>query len=55
MPNLLTALIAGHGAKKLGGGCLSTILIIVILYYALVAAGIIKITNYSIAEMRLAT
>ncbi len=35
MPNWLRALIAGIGAKKLGGGCLSTILIFVIIYYAL--------------------
>lgn len=35
MPNWLRALIAGYGAKKLGGGCFSTILIFVVLYYAL--------------------
>ena len=35
MPNWLKALIAGYGAKKLGGGCLSTILIFIIIYYAL--------------------
>jgi len=35
MPNWLRALIAGYGAKKLGGGCLSTILLFVIIYYAL--------------------
>jgi hypothetical protein len=35
MQNWLRALIAGLGAKKLGGGCLSTILIFVIIYYAL--------------------
>jgi hypothetical protein len=35
MPNWLKALIAGYGAKKLGGGCFSTILIFVIIYYAL--------------------
>ncbi len=29
------ALIAGYGAKKLGGGCLSTILIFIIIYWAL--------------------
>lgn len=32
---MIRALIAGYGAKKLGGGCLSTILIFIILYYAL--------------------
>ncbi len=35
MPNWLRALIAGYGAKKLGGGCFSTILIFIVLYYAL--------------------
>ncbi len=31
MPNWLKALIAGYGAKKLGGGCLSTILVFIII------------------------
>lgn len=35
MPKWLRALIAGYGAKKLGGGCLSTIVIFVVIYYAL--------------------
>ena len=35
MPNWLRALIAAYGAKKLGGGCFSTILVFVIIYYAL--------------------
>jgi len=35
MPRWLRALIAGYGAKKLGGGCLSTIVIFVLIYYAL--------------------
>ncbi len=35
MPKWLRALIAGYGAKKLGGGCLSTIIIFVLIYYAL--------------------
>ena len=35
MPNWLKALVAGYGAKKLGGGCFSTILIFVVIYYAL--------------------
>jgi hypothetical protein len=35
MPNWLRALIAGYGAKKMGGGCVGTILVFVILYYAL--------------------
>jgi hypothetical protein len=29
------ALIAGYGAKKLGGGCLGTIVVFVIIYMAL--------------------
>lgn len=35
MPKWLRAIIAAYGAKKLGGGCLSTILVFVIIYYAL--------------------
>jgi hypothetical protein len=35
MPDWLRALIAGYGAKKLGGGCLSTIVIFFILYWLL--------------------
>jgi len=35
MQNWLRALIAGYGAKKLGGGCLSTIIIFVVIYFVL--------------------
>lgn len=35
MNNFFRALIAGYGAKKLGGGCLGTILVFIILYYLL--------------------
>jgi len=35
MPNWLRALIAAYGAKKLGGGCFSTILIFVVIYIVL--------------------
>ena len=35
MRNLIRALLAGWGARKLGGGCLSTILIFIILYWLL--------------------
>jgi hypothetical protein len=35
MPDWLKALIAGYGAKKLGGGCLSTIIIFFVLYWLL--------------------
>ena len=33
MSKLLRGLAAGYGAKKLGGGCFSTILIFLILWY----------------------
>jgi hypothetical protein len=32
---LLRGLAAGWGAKKMGGGCLSTIIIFIVLWYAL--------------------
>lgn len=35
MNKLVRALIAGWGAKKLGGGCISTIVVFIIIYYAL--------------------
>jgi hypothetical protein len=35
MNKLFSALIAGWGAKKLGGGCIGTIIVFVIIYYAL--------------------
>ncbi len=35
MRNLLRTLIAGWGAKKLGGGCFTTIIIFIILYWLL--------------------
>ena len=35
MNNLFKTLIAGYGAKKLGGGCLGTIVVFVIIYWAL--------------------
>ena len=35
MNKLVRALIAGWGARKLGGGCISTIVIFIIIYYAL--------------------
>jgi hypothetical protein len=35
MNNLLKTLIAGYGAKKLGGGCISTILIFIIIFWLL--------------------
>jgi len=35
MNNLFRGLLAGYGAKKLGGGCFSTILIFIVIYWAL--------------------
>jgi hypothetical protein len=35
MQNWMRALIAGVGAKKLGGGCLSTVVIFILIYLAL--------------------
>ena len=35
MNNFVRTLIAGWGAKKLGGGCLSTIVVFIVIYYAL--------------------
>jgi hypothetical protein len=39
MPNWLRLLIAGYGAKKLGGGCLGTIVVFFILYWLLGQGG----------------
>lgn len=35
MKNIFKALIAGWGAKKLGGGCIGTIVVFIILYWLL--------------------
>jgi hypothetical protein len=35
MNGFFKTLIAGYGAKKLGGGCFSTIIIFVLIYWAL--------------------
>lgn len=35
MNNFFRAIIAGWGAKKLGGGCISTIVVFIVIYYAL--------------------
>ncbi len=35
MNSFFKTLIAGYGAKKLGGGCFSTILIFFVIYWAL--------------------
>ncbi len=35
MNNFFRTIIAAYGAKKLGGGCLSTIIVFIVIYYAL--------------------
>lgn len=35
MNKFFRAIIAGYGAKKLGGGCLGTIVVFLIIYWAL--------------------
>jgi len=35
MNKLVRGLIAGYGAKKLGGGCLGTVLMFILIYLAL--------------------
>jgi hypothetical protein len=35
MNNFFRALIAGYGAKKLGGGCLGTVVVFIIIWVAL--------------------
>ena len=35
MNKLVRGLIAGYGAKKLGGGCLGTVIVFLIIWWAL--------------------
>ena len=35
MSKLLRGIAAGYGAKKLGGGCLGTIVVFIVLWYLL--------------------
>ncbi len=35
MNNLLRGLLAGYGAKKLGGGCLGTVVVFLLIWWAL--------------------
>jgi hypothetical protein len=42
MSKLLRGVAAGYGAKKLGGGCFSTVLIFIILWFILGHFGIFK-------------
>ena len=39
MNNLFRGLLAGYGAKKLGGGCFSTVLIFIVLWVLLGQCG----------------
>ena len=39
MNNLFRTLIAGYGAKKLGGGCFSTVIVFVLIFWALGMCG----------------
>ena len=39
MGRLFRGLLAGYGASKLGGGCISTILIFILLYWLLGEVG----------------
>jgi len=42
MSKLLRTIVAGWGAKKLGGGCISTIVIFILLWWLLGHFGIFK-------------
>lgn len=42
MSKLLRGVAAGWGAKKLGGGCFTTVLVFVLLWYLLGNFGIFK-------------
>jgi hypothetical protein len=35
MRNIFRALLAGYGARRMGGGCITTILIFILLYWLL--------------------
>ena len=39
MNNLFRGLLAGYGAHKLGGGCISTVLIFIVLWWLLGTCG----------------
>jgi hypothetical protein len=42
MSKLLRGVVAGAGAKKLGGGCISTVLVFLLLWWLLGAFDIFK-------------
>jgi hypothetical protein len=52
MNNLFRGLIAGYGAKKLGGGCFSTILIFILIYWALGTCNKENNTNNNVQQQR---
>jgi hypothetical protein len=45
MNNFFRALIAGYGAKKLGGGCLGTVLVFIVIWVALGQCSWTKVNN----------
>lgn len=42
MSKLLRGLAAGYGAKKLGGGCVSTVVVFLVLWYLLGNFGVFQ-------------
>lgn len=42
MSKLLRGLAAGYGAKKLGGGCFSTVLVFILLWWLLGYCGVFQ-------------
>ncbi len=42
MSKLLRGIAAGYGAKKLGGGCFSTVLVFAVLWYVLGSCDIFR-------------
>jgi hypothetical protein len=42
MSKLLRGLAAGYGAKKLGGGCVSTVIIFALLWWLLGSVGVFQ-------------
>lgn len=53
MNNFFRALIAGYGAKKLGGGCLGTVLVFIIIWVALGQCSWTKVNEPETKEIRL--
>ena len=42
MSKLLRGIVAGYGATKLGGGCISTVLIFLVLWWLLGQCGVFQ-------------